>query len=237
LRSRGTRVDGPKGAPEPTGAAAPFFDAIAGRYDRVYALPPALSRPRMTRLLGELPPAPAPLLDLGVGTGRELPALLDAGYVVTGVDASPAMLARCARRARPIALVEADFWQPLPFESGSFEVVVALHGTLAHPPDDGSIARLASELHRVVRPGGVFVAEVPSLAWLDQVESLPAMGDRVVRRTGARTCVFEDRVADASIEARVLSDEEWGIAFSPAWTYRVEPLGDLERLVVGRRAR
>jgi SAM-dependent methyltransferase len=225
------------GAPEPTGAAARFFDAIAGRYDRVYALPTAVSRPRMKRVLEELPPAPATVLDLGVGTGRELTALLDAGYVVTGVDASPAMLARCTRRARPIALVEADFWGPLPFEAGSFEAVVALHGTLAHPPGDGSIARLASELHRVARPGGVFVAEVPSLEWLDRIESLPAAQDRVVRRTGARTCVFEDRVADASIEARVLSDEEWSIAFSPAWMLRVEPLGDLERLVVGRRAR
>ncbi|MDP9150826.1 MAG: methyltransferase domain-containing protein, partial [Myxococcota bacterium] len=140
----------------PSDDARRFFDGIAGRYERVYGLPSAESRRRMTRVLGELPAAPARILDLGVGTGRELSALLDAGYHPTGVDLSPAMLARCARRSRPVDLVEADFWRPLPFDDASFDSALALHGTLAHAPDVGALSRLAREVARVVRQGGAW---------------------------------------------------------------------------------
>src|SRR5581483_1711734 len=140
------------------------------------------TRRRFARLLPALPPAPARVLDLGVGTGRELTLLLDAGYAPTGLDASAAMLARCARRSRPVPLVEADFWQPLPFPAASFEAAIALHGTLAHPPDgSSSLARLAAELARVLAAGGCFVAEAPAPAWLARLEALPSPDARVQR--------------------------------------------------------
>jgi SAM-dependent methyltransferase len=218
-------------------AAARFFEAIAGRYERVYALPAAESRRRMGRVLLDLPPAPARVLDLGVGTGRELTALLDAGHAPTGVDASRAMLERCSRRGRPVPLVCADFWiAPLPFADAAFDAVVALHGTLAHPPDSAAPRRLAGELGRLVRPGGVFVAEVPSPAWIDRLEGLPEDGERRARRTGPRTCRIDDLVVGASIEARVLDEAEWRSALAPEWDGRIEPLGDVEWLVVARRA-
>jgi SAM-dependent methyltransferase len=208
-----------------------FFDAIAGRYERAYGLPADESRSRMRRVLRELPPPPARVLDLGVGTGRELTSLLDAGYEPTGVDVSPAMLERCARRARPVPLVEADFWAPLPFGEGAFDAAVALHGTLAHPPDDGAVARLAQELARVVRPGGAFVAEVPAPAWLEL-----AAGDPRVTRTGSGTAVYEDPATGARIETRLLSDNDWKAALGPRWSTRVEPGGDAEWLVTAVRA-
>lgn len=210
-----------------------FFDAIAGRYERSYAPASEESRARMTRVLQELRGAGENLrvLDLGVGTGRELSALLDAGHAPTGLDVSQAMLDRCARRTRPISLVRADFWRALPFEDDSFDAAVALHGTLAHPPATDSIRRLAAELARVVRTGGVLVAEVPSPAWIDRVAASP---DRRVRRTGPRTCVYEDLAARAAIDVRVLSDDEWRGALSPAWSIRVQPLTDVEQLVVAR---
>ena len=88
-----------------------------------------------------------------------------------------------------------------------------------------------------MRPGGSLVAEVPSPVWLEQLVVLPPTGDRVLRRSGPSTCTFEDRVADATIEARVLTAEEWNAALAPGWIIRVEPLGDLEWLVAGSRAR
>jgi SAM-dependent methyltransferase len=214
-----------------------FFDAIAGRYDREYALPASLSKARMRRVLDGLPPGPARLLDLGVGTGRELPALLDAGYEPTGVDVSREMLDRCARRSRPVPLVRADFWGALPFADQTFEAALALHGTLSHPPADTSLRSLGTELARVLRPAGVLLAEVPSPAWLDRLEQLPTGGDRVLRRTGPLTCTFEDRVAGASIAARVLTEAEWGEALGPGWIAHVEAMGELEWLVVARRSR
>jgi len=223
--------------------ARSFFDAIAGRYDRVYALAGAESRARMERVLRELPAPPARVLDLGVGTGRELPALLDAGYSPTGVDASEEMIARCARRSRPVPLVLADFWQRLPFEDACFDAAVALHGTLAHPPDATAVARLAGEIARLVRPGGVWVSETPAPAWLDRLEVLEAAratrgpGEARIRRTGPRTCLYEDLVVGASIEACVLDASDWRAALGDAWSTRVEPLGELEWLVVAHRSR
>jgi SAM-dependent methyltransferase len=222
-----------------SGRSARFFDAIAGRYDRVYGLPAAETRRRLSPVFAELPTRPARVLDLGVGTGRELSVLQDAGHNLTGLDASAAMLERCARRARPVRMVQWDFWQhPLPFDARSFEAAIALHGTLAHPPDDGAIARLARELARVVAAEGVFVAEVPSLAWLDSLDdSLTevAAGAPSVRRTGPRTCTIQDLVVGASIEARLLDQGQWLAALAPEWRARVEPLGELEWLVVARR--
>jgi SAM-dependent methyltransferase len=214
------------------GDARRFFDSIAGRYEREYSLPSDESRSRMERVRKELPEPPARVLDLGVGTGRELTALLDAGYEPVGVDVSEAMLERCRRRARPVPLVRSDFWLPLPFPHESFDAALALHGTLAHPPDEKAIARLAGELARVVRPGGAFVAEVPSPAWLDRAAS-----DARVRRTGPETATYADPATGACIETRLLSDAAWVAALGPSWTARVERIGAGEWLVVAVRAR
>lgn len=217
-------------------AVARFFDAIAPRYDRAYAPSGPESGRRMRRVVAELPPPPARVLDLGVGTGRELPALLDAGHRPTGIDVSQAMLARCARRARPVPLVHADFWEaPLPFDGDAFDAVIALHGTLAHPDEIASVDRLGRELGRVVRRGGRFVAEVPSIAWLDAAAAVPAGSDRRVIRTGDRTCVYEDTTAGASIRARLLDEAEWGAALAPNWRTRIEPRDAYEWLIVAER--
>jgi SAM-dependent methyltransferase len=215
-----------------TGDARRFFDAIAGRYEREYALSTEESRMRMARVLGELPAAPATVLDLGVGTGRELAALLDRGYAPTGLDVSPAMLERCAHRTRTIPLLEADFWQPLPFPDGTFDAAIALHGTLAHPPDDAAPSRLARELARILRPAGVWIFEVPSPDWFETAAS-----DARVRRTGPSTSLYEDPATSASIETRLLSESAWTAALGPSWQVRFDRPRHAEWLVVARLAR
>ncbi len=222
-----------------TAGAEAFFDAIAGRYERAYALSSTESRRRMARVLGDIPASPARVLDLGVGTGRALAPLLDAGHSPTGVDASRAMLERCGRRARPVPLVEADFWAPpLPFADASFDATIALHGTLAHPPDAEAIARLARELARLTAAGGIFIAEVPSPTWIERLATSPSQWDetdRRVRRTGPRSCIFEDRIAGASIEATLLDEGEWRAALAPRWEARIESLDEVELYIVARR--
>ena len=218
-----------------TVSPAEFFETIARRYDRVYGLDSAATRTRMVAVLRVLPAAPARVLDLGVGTGRELGALQDAGYEVTGLDASPAMLALCARRARPVPLVQADLWSPLPFADGSFDAVIALHGTLAHPPPNHEAHPvLARELGRVLRPGGVLVAEVPSNEWLRRIEVVVAGDARLVRTANDRL-VHEDRAAGVAVEAVVPTDEEWRAAFEPAFVVTFEALGDAERRLVAQK--
>ncbi len=171
--------------------AARFFDAIAPRYDRVYARPADELRARMTGVLEWIGPAPRDVLDLGVGTGRELHHLLDAGHRVTGVDVSAEMLALCNQRSRKIPCVRADFWHALPFADASFDAVIALFGSLAHAPDAGAHARLASEAARVLRPGGTFYAEVPTASW------------------AASHPTFEDESSGARIAITAPSEAAW----------------------------
>jgi SAM-dependent methyltransferase len=187
--------------------ARTFFDKIAGRYERVYALPGDESRARLARTLAALPPK-ARVLDLGVGTGRELSTLLDAGHAVTGLDLSPGMLARCARRARPVPLVQADMWQPLPFEGASFDAVLALHGTLAHPPSGEALQGLLAEVARVLASGGKLVVEVPLPAWLETA-ARARDEERLVERFDHGRGRFTDRATGATIEVMLYSQESW----------------------------
>ncbi len=211
-----------------------FFEAIARRYDRAYALDATATKERMARVIAVLPKAPARVLDLGVGTGRELGALQDAGYAPTGLDASPSMLAICARRARPVPLVQADLWSALPLDDASFDAVIALHGTLAHPPSRDAYAALAREIARVVRVGGAFVAEVPSRTWLAGFEVLDDGDSRIVR-TGDDRCVHEDRALGIAVEAIVPGDDEWQRTFTPWFDVTCEALGAAETRVIARR--
>lgn len=213
------------------GDARRFFDAIARRYDRVYALTGEDSRARVARALREIE-GRRRVLVLGIGTGRELPALLDAGHEVTGLDLSPGMLAVYNRRSRTAPVVLGDFWEPLPFPGASFDAALALHGTLAHPPREGAIGGLARELARVLAPGGVLVAEVPAAEHLRDIE---AQGEGMrLSASGPARFLHRDEVAGVTIEGVALTADAWRAALSPWLEARVEPLGDVEHLVVAR---
>jgi trans-aconitate methyltransferase len=93
------------------------------------------------------------ILDLGCGDGQLTQRLAATGARVQGVDASAPMVA--AARARGVAVDEARA-ESLPYGNGTFDAVfsnAALHWVR------GQDAMLA-EVHRVLRPGGRFVAEM-----------------------------------------------------------------------------
>jgi phosphatidylethanolamine/phosphatidyl-N-methylethanolamine N-methyltransferase len=100
---------------------------------------------------------PGRVLDVGVGTGLELP-LIDSALSVVGVDLSEPMLRRCQKRVRDRGLtsveglVVMDALQ-LAFPDGCFDAAVAPF-VLTVAPDP---ARMLDELARVVRPGGEIV--------------------------------------------------------------------------------
>ncbi|HEY1921394.1 MAG TPA: class I SAM-dependent methyltransferase [Tepidisphaeraceae bacterium] len=95
------------------------------------------------------------LLDIGTGPGDFPGRLRRAGHRgrLVGVDASPGMIAK-AKSANPnVEFLEADA-QSLPFPDDSFDIVTARH-MLYHVPD---IPLALREAHRVLRPGGRFLA-------------------------------------------------------------------------------
>jgi SAM-dependent methyltransferase len=94
------------------------------------------------------------VLDVAAGTGNaSVPAAL-AGADVTATDVAPALLERAvgaaARRGAPIHSKTADA-RALPFEDDAFDVVMSTIGAMFAPDHE----RVAGELARVCRPGGV----------------------------------------------------------------------------------
>ena len=89
-------------------------------------------------------------LDLGTGTGRNLP-WLPSGVSALAVDPHPQNLAAARRRAPGVALVRARA-EALPFRDGAFDTV--LSGMVFCSVDDPA-AGLA-EVRRVLAPDGAF---------------------------------------------------------------------------------
>ena len=136
-----------------TTARASAYNRIARFYD-ILDLPFELIRYRRLRralfegLSGEL-------LDAGIGTGRNIPFYPD-GARVTGIDNSPAMLARARRRkdklGSAVILREMDV-MALDFADDSFDAVASSFLFCVLAPEQQQPA--LEELRRVCRPGGV----------------------------------------------------------------------------------
>jgi SAM-dependent methyltransferase len=222
--------------PRDAASARAFFDAIARRYDRVYALSGEASKVSLARTLSLLA-GKRRILVLGVGTGRELPALLDAGHEPTGFDVSPEMLASCNRRARPIPLVLGDLWAKLPFEAGAFDAAIGLHGTIAHAPapEEASLASLSSELARVLAPRGIVVFEVPTRAMLAFMPNEVETDDGRTMKVDGNVITHRDTVTGATIDARLLDDAAYERAFGPSFDVMIEPMEQGEIRVIGHR--
>jgi SAM-dependent methyltransferase len=93
------------------------------------------------------------VLDVACGSGNATLAAARRFCNVTGLDYVPSLLHQTADRARKehltVRLVEGDA-ERLPFEKGEFDVALSTFGCMFAPNQE----QAASELVRVVRPGG-----------------------------------------------------------------------------------
>lgn len=142
-------------------ASYQLFDRISHRYDILNHLLSAgqdiLWRKKAVRLLN--PETDHLILDLATGTGDLLKAAFGPepdGRIGVGVDLSEKMLRlgqrKLASRGKPVYWVRATGDQ-LPFSSGRFDAVMIAFGIR-------NIHRLEealAEIHRVLRPGGLFI--------------------------------------------------------------------------------
>lgn len=113
----------------------------------------------LTRALAGIPPNfNGRLLEVPVGTGiLTMPlykTLSDAE--ITCLDYSPDMLLKAQEKANRFGLHNVSFRQgdvgELPFEDGSFDIVLSLNGFHAFPDKEAAY----SETHRVLKHGGIF---------------------------------------------------------------------------------
>jgi SAM-dependent methyltransferase len=106
------------------------------------------------------------VLDVGCGAGVEVVRFARAGARVTGVDIAPSAIAlaqqNLAQQGLTAILKVADGEQ-LPFADASFDLVFA-HGVVQYTGDD---RRMVSEIHRVLRPGGLAIFQgYNRVSWL-----------------------------------------------------------------------
>ena len=94
-------------------------------------------------------PAPLRVLDAACGTGRHTVHLTALGHDVTGVDASPWMLAKAAAKNPDLSLIEGRI-DALPFPPDEFDAAICAL-LFDHLP---RIDRAVGELARVVSPAG-----------------------------------------------------------------------------------
>ena len=109
---------------------------------------------RLSRIAGQVSVGTPRLLDVGCSLGYTVEAASALGWDAEGVDVSPDAIASCRKRGLSCRESGAE---ELPFPDESFDVVTAWH-VLEHVAD---AARALAEWHRVVRPGGLLVLEVP----------------------------------------------------------------------------
>lgn len=105
------------------------------------------------------------VLEIGAGTGRNLP-LYPAEVTVVAVEPAAPSLARARRRAPHIPLVRASV-EALPFREGAFDTAVS-GLVFCSVPDP---AKGLGEVRRVLKPGGL-------LRMLEHVRSESARGAR-----------------------------------------------------------
>jgi SAM-dependent methyltransferase len=133
----------------------PFVDgayATAKGYVRTYVM--------HEQLLAHLPSPPASVLDVGGGAGHQSFPLAVAGYEVTLLDPSPAMLARARERLqrlpdeakRRVTLVEGSGEDADTAVDGRRFDAVLCHGVLGYLDDPQPVI---DQLCRCVGPGGV----------------------------------------------------------------------------------
>ncbi len=114
----------------------------------------------ISALIERARPAPEPrILDAGCGTGRNLADLAGLGPAL-GVDSSQRAVDYC--NARGLAQVRVSPLERLPFEAGSFDLIL-LADVIEHVDDDEAVL---AELGRVAAPGAVLIVTTPAYRWL-----------------------------------------------------------------------
>jgi len=111
-------------------------------------------------LLEHLPPAPATILDVGGGAGNQSFPLAQAGYDVTLLDSSPAMLEKARERyerlpadARTrVSFIEGDGVRATDAVAGKTYDAVLCHGVLGYLDDPEP---MVAQLCACVEPGGI----------------------------------------------------------------------------------
>ena len=201
----------------------PGHDGVTRRVDEIYAaqtwpLLPAASDLHAYETALLLGPTALQVLLLGV-----TPSLYRLPWphesTVRAVDRSPQMVQHVWPGSSDCAHV--GEWSPLPYCDATFDRVVTDGGLAFLGPS--MIGVIGTEVARVLRPGGLFVARV--YVW-NRVETMGRIMDDIRRR--AIETVNEYRIRSwSALQTSTVS----GVSLQAAYDAVVGPMGSLEQLV------
>lgn len=189
-----------------------FWTRHARNWDALHSSPEVLAHYReVVAWIADAAFQRGRLLDIGCGTGRHATALALRGFEVVALDFAPAMLARAtaraARQGAALDLRQADVRARLPFDDGSFEVVLCSYvlQTINDP------VALLREARRVLRPHGVLLVEVPvrRATWAEIAKNPTSRLFLLVKLVGSRI-----PGAVQTYSAERLEDQLHGAGFS-----------------------
>lgn len=152
-----------------------------------------------------------PVVDLGCGRGEFLQLLADEGVTASGIELDPSMLERC--RARGLEVVEGDAVSTLAARDAESVGSVTSFQVIEHLDPD-TVRELFNASFRVLKPGGVMIAETVNphspaalkTFWLDITHVRPLYPEALL--FAAKECGFAS--------ARIVfpqgsSDLEWNL--------------------------
>lgn len=142
-------------------------------------------------------PRGAAVLDAGCGTGGFLARLGAArpDLALHGLEYDPGAARRAAAKAS--ALVAAGTVNALPFGDGRFDALASLD-VLCHRAVDQDAA--LAEFHRVLRPGGVLLLNLPAHEWLRSAHDARVHTARRYARAALRAAL--EGAGFAAVDAR-----------------------------------
>ncbi len=158
----------------------------------------------------------SPLLEVGCGTGRLTVPLAVAGFRLTGLDASTAMLARARARAAQagvadrIAWIQADATHGIP--PGPYPMAFIPLNTFLHFDSLEAQRAVLRHLHSVVEPGGLLLMDClnPDAALLEENGQLYLRSWQEDPEAGTILLWWEARRVDAAaqrLELMILVEE------------------------------
>jgi SAM-dependent methyltransferase len=154
------------------------------------------------------------VLDLGSGTGRNALYFAEQGSAVHAYEFAPTALYAAREHAAaadvPITFALHDIGEPYPLPSESIDI--ALDVTSSNSLSDAGRATYLSEVHRVLKPGGLLFLRALSF------EGDPHAKELVRRSPGADPDTYIH--PDLGITEKVFSRESLHATYGPYFTFR-----------------
>ena len=140
-----------------------MYEAYAAVYDQSGQLAFDLRMvPYLQRLLQEHPVAGREMIELACGTGTIAVAMAQAGWQVTGVDLSAAMLTEARRKAE--AAAQAITWRRQDMRQLTVErpvdLITCLYDSINYMLTSEDLLATFRRVHAALRPGGLFLFDM-----------------------------------------------------------------------------